>query len=122
MYVYVFQMQRTSVIQPTTTVDELVQQEEIANDKAIWVVFRKMLFFTIMMTIAPLTSFYVSKDYVFEGIFHMENTSSYIYSAFIAVVVVHIILFAFLYVAFRDDRPGKKTKADLIKESTGKKD
>jgi hypothetical protein len=52
----------------------------------------------------------------------MENTNSYIYSAFVAVVVVHIILFAFLYVAFRDDGSGKKTKADLVKESTGKKD
>lgn len=115
-------MQRTTIIQPTTTVNELVQQEDNANDKAIWIVFRKMLFFTIMMTIAPLSSFFISKDYVFEGIFHMENTNSYIYSAFVAVVVVHIILFAFLYVAFRDDGSGKKTKADLVKESTGKKD
>jgi hypothetical protein len=52
----------------------------------------------------------------------MTNNNSYIYAAFVAVVVVHIILIAFLYVAFRDDQPGKKTKTDLIKESTGKKD
>jgi len=115
-------MQRTSVIQPTTTVDTLVQQEDTANEKAIWIVFRKMLFFTIMMTVAPLTSFFISKDYIFEGIFNMASSTSYIYSAFVAVLVVHIILFAFLYVAFRDDRPSQKTKADLVKESTGKKD
>jgi NADH:ubiquinone oxidoreductase subunit 5 (subunit L)/multisubunit Na+/H+ antiporter MnhA subunit len=124
IYAYVFQMQRTTttIIQPTTTVDELVQQEETANEKAIWIVFRKMLFFTVMMTVAPLSSFYFSKDFIFEGIFHMENNSSYIYSAFVAVVIVHIILFAFVYVAFRDDGSKKKTKADLIKESAGKKD
>jgi NADH:ubiquinone oxidoreductase subunit 5 (subunit L)/multisubunit Na+/H+ antiporter MnhA subunit len=115
-------MQRTSVIQPTTTVDTLVQQEDTANEKAIWIVFRKMLFFTIMMTVAPLTSFFISKDYIFEGIFNMASSTSYLYSAFVAVLVVHIILFAFLYVAFRDDRPSQKTKADLVKESTGKKD
>lgn len=115
-------MQRTSVIQPTTTVDTLVQQEDAANETAIWTVFRKMLFFTVMMTIAPLASFFISKDYVFEGVFNMPNSSSYIYSAFVAVVVIHIILFAFLYVAFRDDRPGKTTKTDLVKEATGKKD
>jgi NADH:ubiquinone oxidoreductase subunit 5 (subunit L)/multisubunit Na+/H+ antiporter MnhA subunit len=115
-------MQRTSVIQPTTTVDTLVQEEEKANDAAIWVVFRKMLFFTIMLTIAPLSSFFLSKDYLFEGVFHMTSSNSYIYSVVVAVIVVHVILFAFLYVAFRDDRTGKKTPAEILKATTGKKD
>jgi len=115
-------MQRTSVIQPTTTVDALIQQEDNASETAMWAVFRKMLFFAIMMIVAPLTSFFISKDYVFQGIFNTENTNSYYYSAFVAVAVVHIILFAFLYVAFRDDRPDQKTKVDLVKASTGKKD
>lgn len=115
-------MQRTTVIQPTTTVESLVQQEDSANEKAIWVVFRKMLFFTIMMTVAPLTSFYISKAFIFEGLFRMADSNSYIYSAGVAVVIVHIILIAFLYVAFRDDRPDKKSRADLAKESTGKRD
>ncbi|CAF1261896.1 unnamed protein product [Rotaria magnacalcarata] len=115
-------MQRTSVLQPTTTVDSLIQEEEKANDTAIWVVFRKMLFFTVMMTLAPIASFFISKDYLFAGIFNMTDTRSYMFSAAVAVIVVHIILIAFLYVAFRDDRSGKKTKTDLIKESTGKKD
>ncbi len=122
IYVFCFQMQRTSVIQPNTTVETLVQQEDNANEKAIWIVFRKMLFFTIMMTIAPLASFFISKTYVFEGIFQMIDSSSYIYSTFIAVIVVHIILFAFLYVAFRDDGSKQKTKVDLVKQATGKKD
>lgn len=118
-------MQRPSAIQPittTTTVDELVQQEEAASDNAIWVVFRKMLFFTVMLTLAPITSFFVSKSYLFEGMFGMTGSNSYIYAAFVAVVVVHIILIAFLYVAFRDDQSGKKTKAAQIKGSMGKKD
>ncbi|UJR26075.1 hypothetical protein I4U23_007421 [Adineta vaga] len=115
-------MQRTSVIQPTTTVNDLVQQEDSANETAIWIVFRKMLFFTVMLTVAPLTSFFMSKYYLFEGVFNMSSSNSYIYSAFVAVAIVHIILIAFLYVAFRDDQSGKKTKADLIKETVGKKD
>ncbi|CAF0812000.1 unnamed protein product [Adineta ricciae] len=115
-------MQRTTVIQPTTTVNDLVQQEEAAKDSAIWNVFRKMLLFTVMLTVAPLTSFFVSKYYVFEGIFSMTSSTSYIYSASVAVIVVHIILIAFLYVAFRDDQSGKKSKIELFKETTGKKD
>jgi NADH:ubiquinone oxidoreductase subunit 5 (subunit L)/multisubunit Na+/H+ antiporter MnhA subunit len=115
-------MQRTSVIQPTTTVESLAQQEDKANEIAIWAVFRKMLFFTIMMTVAPLSSFFISKEYIFEGILKMPNSSSYIYSAFVAVVVVHVILFGFVYVAFRDDGSSGKTKVDVAKKLTGKKD
>ncbi|CAF0722952.1 unnamed protein product [Rotaria sp. Silwood1] len=115
-------MQRTPVIQPTTTVDKLIQDEDNANETVIWNVFRKMLFFTVMMTLAPITSFFLTKDYIFAGILNITDTSSYIYSAAVAVIVVHIILIAFLYVAFRDDRSGKKTKIELMKESTGKKD
>lgn len=115
-------MQRTSVIQPTTTVESLIQEEDKANDTAMWTVFRKMLFFTIMLTLAPIASFFISKDYIFGGIFNMTDNRSYMCSAGVAVIIVHVILVAFLYVAFRDDRTGKKTKADLIKESAGKKD
>ncbi|CAF2358908.1 unnamed protein product [Rotaria sp. Silwood2] len=115
-------MQRTSVIQPTTTVDKLIEDDDKANEAVIWTVFRKMLFFTVMMTLAPISSFFITKDYIFGTIFNMTDASSYIYSAAVAVIVVHIILIAFLYVAFRDDQSGKKTKVELIKESTGKKD
>ena len=115
-------MQRTSVIQPTTTVESLNQQEEKANDTAIWKVFRKMLFFTIMMTVAPIASFFFSKDYLFDRVFRLTEHNTYMYSAGVAVLVVHLILIAFLYVAFRDDRTGKKTATEILKESAGKKD
>lgn len=112
-------MQRTPLIQPTTTVEALVEQEEIANDRAIWVVFRKMLFFTMLMTLAPIASFFVSKSYFFDVIFDNQIYNTNIYSAVVAVLVVHAVLFAFIYVAFRDDGKGKK---DRQKQATGKKD
>lgn len=112
-------MQRTLGVQPTTTVEALVEQEEIANDKAIWTVFRKMLFFTMLMTLAPIASFFASKSFFFDVIFNSETHNTNIYAAVVAVLVVHVVLFAFIYVAFRDDRTSKK---DRLKESTGKKD
>ena len=119
----VFQMQRTSVIQPTTTVEALVQEEDRANDAAIWVVFRKMLFFTVMMTVAPIGSFFLSREFLFDRVLHLSDSNTYIYSAGVAVIVVHVILIAFLYVAFRDDRSGKKkTAMEVLKEAAGKKD
>lgn len=115
-------MQRTSVIQSTPTVEPVIRQEDNANESAVWIVFRKMVFFTLLMTIAPLSSFFIAKDYVFQGIFHVSNASSYTYSAIVAVIVVHIVLIAFLFVAFREDIPGTKKPVDAAKESTGKKD
>lgn len=110
-------MQRTSALQPTSTVERLIQQDDQATETAIWSVFRKMLGFTVMMVLAPIASFFISKGFIFEGLFHMEDNSSYIYAATVAVIIVHVILIAFLYVAFREDRSSEKTKV-----LTGKKD
>jgi hypothetical protein len=99
-------------MQPRTTVEALIQHDDNANESSIWIVFRKMLFFTLLMTIAPLGSFFIAKDYVFEGLFHVSSRSSYTYSAVVAVIV-----------AFREDIPGKKKKpADVAKVSTSKAD
>ncbi|CAF1096199.1 unnamed protein product [Rotaria sp. Silwood1] len=116
-------MQRTtSVIQSTQTIDTSIQYEDNYNESAVWIVFGKMLFFTLLMTIAPLASFFIAKDYIFEGIFKVSSRNSYTYSAIVAVIVVHIVLINFLFVAFRENIPGKKTSINTTKESTGKKD
>jgi len=114
-------MQRTSVNQPTPTVETLIQQDN-TNESAVWIVFRKMLFFTLLMAIAPLASFFIAKDYVFEGLFKVSSRNSYTYSAIVAVIVVHIVLIAFLFVAFREEIPSKKKSTETAKELTGKKD
>jgi len=115
-------MQRTSIIQPTPIVETLIRQEDNTNESAVWIVFSKMLFFTLLMAIAPLASFFIAKDYVFEGIFNISNRYSYTYSAIVAVIVVHIVLISFLFVAFREDIPTKKRSMEPAKELTGKKD
>jgi NADH:ubiquinone oxidoreductase subunit 5 (subunit L)/multisubunit Na+/H+ antiporter MnhA subunit len=115
-------MQRTSVIQSIPTISAINQQEDDTNESSIWIVFRKMLFFTLLMTIAPLSSFFIAKDYVFEGIFKISRRNSYTYSAIVAVIVVHIVLIAFLFVAFREEIPTKKKSTESSKELTGKKD
>jgi NADH:ubiquinone oxidoreductase subunit 5 (subunit L)/multisubunit Na+/H+ antiporter MnhA subunit len=116
-------MQRTSVIPPTPTIETLIQPDDDSNESAVWIVFRKMLFFTLLMTTAPLASFFIVKDYVFEGIFHISSRYSYTYSAIVAVIVVHIVLITFLFVAFREEIPSKTKSIETgQKELTGKKD
>ena len=115
-------MQRTSSIQSTSTIESIIRQEDNVNESSVWIVFGKMLFFILLMAIAPLGSFFIAKDYVFEGIFNISNRYSYTYSAIVAVIVVHIVLISFLFVAFKEDIPYKKTSTETTKELTGKKD
>lgn len=112
-------MQPASVIQSTPPV---VQYEDNYNESAVWIVFGKLFFFIILMAVLPLASFFIAKDYVFEGIFNISSRYSYTYSAIVAVIVVHIVLIAFLFVAFWENIPGKKPSSDVAKQSTGKKD
>ncbi|CAF0887520.1 unnamed protein product [Adineta ricciae] len=91
-------MQRTSTIQSTSTVQPVIQVEDTGNESAVWIVFH----------------------YVFQGIFHVSNGSSYTYSAIVAVIVVHIVLIAFLFAAFREEIPRKKKST--AKDSTDKQD
>lgn len=115
-------MQRTSVIQPTSTVEPIIRQDDYTNESAPWIVFRKMLFFIVLMAVAPLASFFIAKDYLFEGLMNISNRYSYTYSAIVAVIVVHIVLIIFLIVAFKENIPAKKPSIQTNKDSTGKKD
>ncbi len=37
------------------------------NDMELWPIFRKMLFFTILMVVGPISSYFFCKNYIFDG-------------------------------------------------------
>ncbi|CAF0737617.1 unnamed protein product [Didymodactylos carnosus] len=90
----------------TTVIDTIISNQD--DESLIWIVFKKMLFFTLLMIFAPLTSYFVSKEFIFDGFFNMSDRSSYISSVIVTVVVIHVILIGFLVVAFREDKSDKK--------------
>lgn len=100
----------------STNAEPLVQYDDSTNESAIWIVFRKMVFFTLLMTIAPLGSFFLAKDYLFEQIFPVSKANSYTYSAIVAVIVVHLVLITFLIAAFRENIPNKKEQSSQKKK------
>ena len=117
-----------------TTVEEL----NADADRRVGEVFRTMLVFTVCMVLGPISTYFLTKAYVFEsnrcfktltntsnrfktkitnsiimlhlGMFAVSSEASYIYSAISAIVVVHIILGAYIFVAWKDVNAEKIAK------------
>ncbi|ESO93859.1 hypothetical protein LOTGIDRAFT_209403 [Lottia gigantea] len=64
---------------------------------------KTMILFSIAMCVLPITTYFMSKAVIFEGIIGLPHQSSYFYAAISSIVVVHIILGLFIYVAFTED-------------------
>ncbi|RNA33392.1 vacuolar ATPase assembly integral membrane vma21 [Brachionus plicatilis] len=79
-----------------------IEEMHTEADKRVGQVFRTMLFFTSMMVIAPISSYFASKKYIFEKYFSIDSDESYIYSVAVTVIVIHLILGAFIYIAWQD--------------------
>ena len=72
------------------------------GDGALSQAFRTLLLFSLLLLSAPIFSFFVSKHYVFEDIYGMETQTASIYAAVVAVVLVHVIVALFIYVAWKE--------------------
>ena len=75
-------------------------------------VFKTVLFYSVLILLMPIGSFFATKMVVFEVILGQESSiTTNIVSAIVAVVVLHLALGLFIYKAYFDG--GKKgSKAD----------
>jgi len=65
-------------------------------------IFKKVLFHCILIILCPISSFFLLKIYFFDGYLQLESLQSNLYSAFAAVVVLHLALGNFIYRAYFD--------------------
>ena len=70
----------------------------------------QMLFYTFLMVTVPISSYFLSKNYILEKYEYSEN-NSLIIAAVVAVCMVHVVLGLFVYAAYNEDIPSQK-KAD----------
>ncbi|EJT47709.1 hypothetical protein A1Q2_04288 [Trichosporon asahii var. asahii CBS 8904] len=68
-----------------------VQQGGVPND-----VLYKLVVFALLTAIVPVTAYFGSVRYLFDG-----NTQ---YAALLAVLSANIVLFSYVYVAFREEK------------------
>lgn len=60
-------------------------------------VLGKLVFFTLMMVLAPISTYYLSLSHVFDG----KNTTA---AAISAAIVANLVLAAFVVVALLEDK------------------
>ncbi|KAL6257835.1 vacuolar ATPase assembly integral membrane protein VMA21 homolog [Pogonomyrmex barbatus] len=72
-------------------------------------VFKTVLYHSMVILALPIITFFTSKVFLFDGILGLNNVSSNVYSAGIAVIILHIALGVFIYRAYFDDQ--SKTSA-----------
>ncbi|XP_063289589.1 vacuolar ATPase assembly integral membrane protein VMA21 [Pelobates fuscus] len=72
------------------------------NDSSLVNTLKTLLFFTMLMIMVPIGLYFISKAYIFEGVYGMTNKDSYFYAAIVAVVAVHVVLAMFVYVAWNE--------------------
>lgn len=68
----------------------------------------RMLFYTLLMVTGPISSYYISKYVIFEGLLRLSEDASIVPSALTSIVVVHIVLGLFIYAAYTEKVPEKK--------------
>ncbi|RLU24501.1 hypothetical protein DMN91_002590 [Ooceraea biroi] len=71
--------------------------------------FKTVLYHSIVILAFPVISFFVSKVFFFDGLLGLSHVPSNVYSAGVAIVVLHVALGLFIYRAYFDDRSKTST-------------
>jgi len=69
-----------------------------------------LLKFTLAMILLPISSFFISKKYIFEDVLGYENGS--IGAATITVIIVHAIIGSYIWVAIKEEEKPRPFKQD----------
>jgi vacuolar ATPase assembly integral membrane protein VMA21 len=73
----------------------------------------KLLFFTAAMIILPLGMYWFTLNYIFEGTYSDECADpgyNYTKAGVTAIAAAHIVLFAYIYVAIKEDSADQQMK------------
>ncbi|KAH9392570.1 vacuolar ATPase assembly integral membrane protein vma21 [Tyrophagus putrescentiae] len=69
---------------------------------------RKLVVYSMAMIVLPLASYFISNS-VLAARWTTDHWAN-IYAAIIAVLVVHVVLFSFVYQAYSDDQIAEKAE------------
>ncbi|XP_026478312.1 vacuolar ATPase assembly integral membrane protein VMA21 homolog [Ctenocephalides felis] len=79
------------------------------NDSIDFGIFRTVLFYCITIIVMPVTTFFITKSVLFDGILNTNTVTSNVLSAVAAVIVLHFALGLFIYRAYFEVEKKKPT-------------
>lgn len=83
------------------------------TEQSDWVVFKTVLFYSVLILLLPLSSFFATKSILFEWALGQQATiGTNIVAAVVAVIVLHLALGLFIYKAYFDGGQQKTVKSD----------
>jgi len=92
----------------TTTMSEFIPN---FRDRQVTSAIRKLIIFSLSIIGLPLSFMFLTKRYLFEGYFGYSSQDSITYAAIVAVILVHLVLAVFVYVAWNEpDQPPATVK------------
>ncbi|CAG5056034.1 unnamed protein product [Parnassius apollo] len=84
-----------------------------ANELPDFQVFQTVIKYCLFIIIVPVLSFFFVKSLVFDGVLRLEPVTSSVYSAIVAVVVLHVTLGMYIYRAYNEaEKAPKPMKKD----------
>lgn len=66
--------------------------------------FKTAFYYSVVILVIPIIVFFTSKTFLFDGILGLNNVTSNVYSAGVAIIVLHIAVGVFIYRAYFDER------------------
>ncbi|XP_026326970.1 vacuolar ATPase assembly integral membrane protein VMA21 homolog [Hyposmocoma kahamanoa] len=85
-----------------------------ANDLPDFQIFQTVVKYCLFIIIVPVSSFFLAKSLLFDGLLRLEPMNSSVYSAVVAVIVLHVTLALYIYRAYHEAEkaPAKPVKKD----------
>ncbi len=85
---------------------------DLRDDRAMQAL-KKLTIYSVSIIVIPLVSMFFLKRYLFEWLLGYSNSDSLLYAAIIAVVMVHVVLVLFIYVAWTEEETPKFCPMDV---------
>ncbi|ELT96055.1 hypothetical protein CAPTEDRAFT_116613, partial [Capitella teleta] len=83
-----------------------------SNEESPSQVLHRLLFYSFLIIVFPISSYFLSKSFIFEAFLGMTSSNSYFYAAIVAICSVHIVLGLFIFIAFTEDQKRNVQKID----------
>uniref|UniRef100_A0A7E4VYZ9 Vacuolar ATPase assembly integral membrane protein VMA21 n=1 Tax=Panagrellus redivivus TaxID=6233 RepID=A0A7E4VYZ9_PANRE len=76
----------------------------VLRDRSVQDAVKNLAAYSLVILVVPLGFMFLSKYYIFEATFGFTKDDSTTYAAITAVVLVHVLLGWWLYMAFREQK------------------